>query len=75
MNYKILLLASKLISRGFSISFCQHVLMRMKEAVKEAVKQVLSKSQKLNGIMKANVNSLQALANILILTTEKTNKK
>ena len=59
MNYKILLLVRKLISRAFSISFCQHVLMRMKDAVK-AVK---------------NVNYLQTLANIPILTTEKTNKK
>ena len=40
MNYKILLLVRKLISRAFSISFCQHVLMRMKDAVKEAVKNV-----------------------------------
>ena len=40
MNYKILLLVRKLISKAFSISLCQHVLMRMKHAVKEAVKNV-----------------------------------
>ena len=40
MNYKILLQVRKLISRAFSISFSQHVLMRMKDAVKEAFKNV-----------------------------------
>ena len=79
MNYKILLLVSKLISKAFSISFCQHVNEneRCSEISSEkcSAKQVLLKSQKLYEIMKPNVNSLQTLANIPILTTEKTNKK
>ena len=41
-----------------------------------SAKQVLSQSpKKINGIMKANVNSLKILANIPILNKKKTNKK
>ena len=40
-----------------------------------SAKKVLLKSQKLNEIMKPNVNSLQTLANIPVPTTDKKKKR